>query len=149
MDVSHINSTVLRRLLSLSEKKENLLKQIASIEKEIGSISTGRSVSPAPKPAKAPSKGRKSRKRGKRGALKGKILSILSAAGDSGARVKDIATQIGVNPQNVHVWFSSTGKKLDDIVRVAAGHYKISAATPKAANVPKAKKKPAAAKSKK
>lgn len=149
MDVSHINSTVLRRLLSLSEKKENLLKQIASIEKEIGSISTGRSVSAAPKPAKAPSKGRKSRKRGKRGALKGKILSILSAAGDSGARVKDIATQIGVNPQNVHVWFSSTGKKLDDIVRVAAGHYKISAATPKAANAPKAKKKPAAAKSKK
>lgn len=134
MDVTQINTKVLRKLLELTEKKENLLSQIASIEADLLALSRGKIAAsatatlkvPAAKGSKAGRKG--SRKRGRRGALKEQILAILDAAGETGARVKDIATQLGVNPQNIHVWFSSTGKKLAEITRVDAGHYKIAPA---------------------
>lgn len=160
MDVTQINTKVLRKLLELTERKEQLLEQVARIESDLLSLSSGKAtisiaavkapVAKAVKPAKAAKAGRKSGgKRGRRGALKEQILSILNAAGEAGARVKDIASQLGANPQNIHVWFSSTGKKLGEITRVDAGHYKIAApkaktektATPAAPKKVKAKKK--------
>ncbi len=160
MDVSLINSNVLRKLLSLSEKKEVLLKQVAEIEKEIAGFTFGGSSAPAPKakPGRKPSavkvagvkapKARKARggKRGKRGALKEQILAVLGAAGDAGARVKDIADKLRINPQNIHVWFSSTGKKIATIKRVDAGHYKLASAKPAVEAKPAAAPQPAPAK---
>ncbi|MDX2080859.1 MAG: hypothetical protein SFU53_08755 [Terrimicrobiaceae bacterium] len=149
MDVTHITSSVLRKLLSLSERKEALLKQIQAIESEIASVTFGGAApakaSGSAKAAKAPKapagkapKGRGRGKRGKRGALKDQILSILHAAGDSGARVKDIADKLGINAQNIHVWFSSTGKKIPGIKRLDAGLYKITGGS-----APKAEAEPA------
>lgn len=144
MDVSHINTNVLRKLLSLTEQKEALQGKLASIDAEIAALTTGKAVakraagSPAAAP-KSPGRG----KRGRRGALKEQILSILAAAGDSGARVRDIADQLGINPQNIHVWFSSTGKKLAEIARVDAGHYRLQGVAAPAEAPAKSAKSPA------
>lgn len=159
MEVSHITVPVLRRLLTLSEKKESLLIEIGSIDKEIVSITSGKPAAAAPKaaapkaaapqtaapkaaaPQAAAPKGKPGRKpgktgkRGKRGALKEKILALLADAGEAGARVKDIAIKLGAKPQNIHVWFSSTGKKLANVKRVDAGHYKVVGAA-KAGSAP-------------
>ncbi len=158
MEVSHITVPVLRRLLTLSEKKESLLNEIGSIDKEIVSLTSGKPAAAAPKaaapqaaaPQVAAPKGKPGRppgktgKRGKRGALKEKILALLADAGEAGARVKDIAIKLGAKPQNIHVWFSSTGKKLANVKRVDAGHYKIvsagKAASAAAAPVVKARR---------
>lgn len=157
MQVSNITVSILRRLLTLSEKKESLLNEIGSIDKEIASLTSGKPVAAAapkavaaPKAAAAP-KGKPGRKpgktgkRGKRGALKEQILALLADAGEAGARVKDIALKLGAKPQNIHVWFSSTGKKLANIKRIDAGHYKAvsaakSAPAPAAAPVKKTRK---------
>ena len=162
MEVSHITVPVLRRLLTLSEKKESLLNEIGSIDKEIVSITSGKpAAAAAPKaaatkaaapqtaapkaaaPQAAAPKGKPGRKpgktgkRGKRGALKEKILALLADAGEAGARVKDIAIKLGAKPQNIHVWFSSTGKKLANVKRVDSGHYKVVGAA-KAGSAPAA-----------
>jgi predicted transcriptional regulator of viral defense system len=62
---------------------------------------------------------------GRRGALKARILAALRAAGEKGVAVKDLSAKLGVKNQNVHVWFSSTGKKLGTIQRVGAGRYRL------------------------
>lgn len=143
MDISHINSAVLRKLLSLSEKKEVLLAKVKEIEQELVAATLGHGSASAPKNkveakvGKAPRKTRRKRG-GRRGVLKDRILGILAAAGESGARVRDIAAQLKVAPQNIHVWFSSTGKKLGIVEKVEAGRYKTASAS-KAAGKPVAK----------
>ncbi len=76
----------------------------------------------APKAAKAP------KAKSVRGALKGQILEILTAAGPDGASVKDISAKIGVKNQNVHVWFATTGKKLPEISKVGEARYALKTA---------------------
>lgn len=84
----------------------------------------------APKAAKAPKapKAAKPASTGKRGALKGDIIKLLSAAGPEGISVKDISSTLGVKNQNVHVWFSTTGKKLPEISKVGEARYAYKAA---------------------
>jgi hypothetical protein len=41
-------------------------------------------------------------------------------------KVTDLSKKIGVKNANVHVWFSSTGKKLPEIKRVGKGHFKLA-----------------------
>lgn len=124
MDVTHINSAVLRKLLVLSEKKEDLLNRIKEIDREIAAATQGRLPVAAPKLGTTAKAYRGAR--GRRGALKERIIAILTAAGESGARVKDIASELKIAPQNIHVWFSSTGKKLGIFKKISAGHYKIA-----------------------
>jgi hypothetical protein len=80
---------------------------------------------PAKAPDKGPAKAAKPAKRGKRGALKAKILRQLKAAGPEGALVRDIAAKLKANPQNIHVWFSSTGRNVPGLVRIAEGRYRL------------------------
>jgi predicted transcriptional regulator of viral defense system len=49
----------------------------------------------------------------------------LRTAGDKGVAVKELSAKLGVKNQNVHVWFSSTGKKLGTIQRIGAGRYRL------------------------
>ena len=160
MDISLINSQSLLHLLSLTEKKDELLQILERIDAEIiRTLRSGVSVevveigsspaiaAPAQKPAaalKAPAtKTAKTKKAkgGKTGGLKEKILAILEAAGDQGLRVKDIAEKLAAKSANISVWFSTTGKKL--VTKVEPGRYAVkgagkSAAKP-AAVVPSAK----------
>ncbi|MGH8047306.1 MAG: hypothetical protein ACREKL_08665 [Chthoniobacterales bacterium] len=60
---------------------------------------------------------------GRRGALKSQILKLLADAGAEGASVKDISAKLGVKNQNVHVWFSTTGKKLPEVTKIGEARY--------------------------
>lgn len=74
-----------------------------------------------PKPAKV--KAPKAERKGRTGGLRDAVLSALRTAGAAGIGVQDIAKKIGAKPQNLHVWFSTTGRRSPEIVRVGPGRY--------------------------
>jgi hypothetical protein len=133
MDLSHITSQSLRRVLNLTERKDQLVALIAEIETEISRALSG-AVAPAAKaPDKKAAPARKARKRSssrkaKSGGLKEKILAVLASAGSGGLKVKDIAAKVGSPAPNVSVWFSTTGKKLTQ--KLEPGRYAIKGAKP-------------------
>ena len=123
MDISKINSSVLRQVLKLAEKRDALVASLAKIDAE---IARAYSLKPGAAKVKALKVGTvKSKGRGRRGALTAQILAALKAAGDKGVAVKELSKKLGVKNQNVHVWFSSTGKKLGNIVKISAGRYRL------------------------
>jgi uncharacterized protein YjcR len=140
MDLTHITSQSLRRVLNLTERKDELVKLVSELETEIAKSLTGakatfgkafskavsKPVSQPAKVAKKPAKAAKAAK-GKRGGLKDRVLALLAAAGDKGLRVKDIASKLGTSTGNVSVWFSTTGKSLT--TKLQPGRYAISAGT--------------------
>lgn len=152
MNIKHITSDSLRHLLSLTDKKEQLIKGIQEVENEIaktlkGAATTVVQVAEAVVPVKsAKKKGRRKTKSksGKRGGLKTRVLALLEAAGHQGLRVKEIAEKLGTTPGNISVWFSTTGKKLTS--KIEPGRYAVKGSvSPKSAKV----KKGAPAKAKK
>ena len=150
MDISLINSQSLLRLLSLTERKEEILQLLGKIDDEIRKTLQGGvsvevlEIASAPKPAapalkqvatpKAPAakpaKAKKARK-GKSGGLKERILALLEEAGSRGLRVKEISEKLNAKSGNISVWFSTTGKKL--ATKVQPGRYAIKGATKSAA----------------
>jgi len=146
MDIKHITSDSLRRLLSLTTKKEQLIKAVSDVENEIahalkGAATTAVEVAEAVTPFKAKKKSKGSNP----GSLKDRILALLEAAGDEGVRVKDIAEKLAAKPGNIAVWFSTTGKAITK--KVSPGRFakkgasKSSAAAKPAKKLRKAKKK--------
>lgn len=140
MNITNISSNALKNLIKLTQRKEGLLNEIQKIESQLASLITGKparttgkrrgrpaKAKKAGRPAKAAkaAKGRSPSKRAPRGQIKKKILTALKAAGDAGMKVTDLSKKIGVKNANVHVWFSSTGKKLPEIKRVGKGHFKL------------------------
>ncbi|MFA6177075.1 MAG: hypothetical protein WC765_10910, partial [Phycisphaerae bacterium] len=117
MDIKHITSQSLRRLLSLTEKKDKLIKGVEELETEISKTLKGVATSVVEVaevivPPKSAKKTRaKKTKAGKAGGLKDRILDLLDAAGEEGLRVKEIAEKLGSKAANISVWFSTTGKK--------------------------------------
>jgi hypothetical protein len=145
MNLTNINTESLKSLIKLSERKESLLAEIGKIESQLASLLTGkplrgtakgkrrgrpvkkagRPTKKAGRPAKAGKTVRKTAKRSARGGLKNKILSALKVAGDAGVKVAELSKKLGVKNTNVHVWFSTTGKKFPEIKKVGKGHFKI------------------------
>ena len=128
--------------VSIGSKPESLHSWFQFARKSIKAIrtaGTGRSrlvgalpvQAPAPadaaksttiaKPAKA---ARKSSGK-QRGHLSVAVQDALKAAGKDGIRVRDLAKTLGINPRNLFVWFSTTGKKFKAIKKVAPGHYRL------------------------
>jgi len=133
MDLSHITSQSLRRILNLTERKDQLVNLVAEIESEISNVLSGRFVSAPKKPVKKSVATRKAAKRStsrkaKSGTLKAKILSLLENAGTRGLKVKEIAEKLGVPAGNISVWFSTTGKKLTR--KLEPGRYAVKGAKP-------------------
>lgn len=132
MTLTNLNSTSLRSLIKLTERKEALVLEIEKIEAQLSSLILGKAATsvkrrgrPARKATPITKKSAKPIKRAKRGALKTKIYAALRAAGEEGMKVPDLSKKIGAKSQNVHVWFSSTGKKLPEIKRIGKGHFKL------------------------
>lgn len=134
MDLSHITSQSLRRVLTLTERKDELIKLVAELENEIARVLSGVAaplVAVAEKKTAAPvrnsGKSRVSRK-AKSGGLKEKILSALETAGAGGLKIKEVAEKVGVPAGNISVWFSTTGKKLTQ--KLEPGRYAVKGAKP-------------------
>ncbi len=140
MDLTQLTPAALSELIQLVDKKQALLAQIEKLDASMAAIATGKiAAAPAakapraaaaakPAPKAAPTPKAAAPVRAKRGALKDGILAALAAAGSEGVAVTDLAAQLGVEPANVHVWFSTTGKKLSEITKVSAGRYALGAA---------------------
>ncbi len=126
MDISKINSSVLLRL-DQAHGKARYPPQAAPGGRRRHRESLRRAESAAGRRGKSVGAASKGIRRGKRGALKEKILTALKAAGDKGVAVKELSAKLGVKNQNVHVWFSSTGKKLGTIQRIGEGRYRLKA----------------------
>ena len=135
MDITKINSSALRNLIKLTERKEALVHAIEKIDAELAGLFSGKVPRKAVKSGPRTGKKRassakkqpvdKSSSRAPRGTLKKKIFAALKKAGESGMKVTDLSKKIGVKNANVHVWFSSTGKKLPEIKRLGKGHFKL------------------------
>lgn len=129
MAISQLSTSVLKTILKLTEQRESLLGEITKIETQIEALYAGGTVSAkatrgrGAKTAKASG----SKSSGRRGALKEAILAALKASGDKGISVKELSEKLGVKAQNVHVWFSSTGRKLGTIQKLSAGRYRLKA----------------------
>lgn len=109
----------LNRIVELVKQKEALLAQVAKIDAELANFQPNDAATPArDEPGRQPPS-----KLAAKGALKAAIIALLQGAGASGLTVKDIAAQLKVKPGNVHVWFSSTGKKIVEINKVGPGKH--------------------------
>lgn len=135
MSPKHITSHSLRHLLTLTEKKEQLLKGIEEVEHEIAKALKGTATSAVrlaetvtPFKTAKKSKGKKTRQASKPGGLKERILALLHETGDQGLHVREIAEKLGSKAANISVWFSTTGKKLAR--KVEPGRYAVKTSTP-------------------
>ncbi len=126
MNFSKLNSTVLRQVLKLSERKEALLKELEEIENEIFSQLHGLDSSRSfiQKKAQPSKKGDDSKRLG-RGMMKQNILQALTEAGSAGLRVPELSKKINATSASIHVWFSNVGKKITEIEKIGAGHFRI------------------------
>lgn len=112
MDISKLKTADLRSMVSLLGKRESLEKELSQINSKIETILGGGSVSSRKTGGKRKATRTRKGKSGRRGALKESILAALKAAGPEGLGAKELSTSLNVPNQNIHVWFSSTGKKI-------------------------------------
>jgi uncharacterized protein YjcR len=127
MSLSNLSSAQLARLIRLIKQKESLQAKVESIDAEITALEGGTSVpkrrgrKPGRPPGSVAKVGRKPGRKSKR--LKEPLLKALAAAGASGIKVKDLATQLKVKPGNIFSWFYTTGKKIKGIKKVGEAKY--------------------------
>ena len=129
----NINTAVLRQILKLTERKEALIIELSKIEKEIEDSFKGKTpfLSSAQKSLPVSKKFQVKKTRNKqRGKLKDIILVALAEAGASGIKVTALAEQLGIKTANIHTWFSTIGKKISEIERIAPGRFRLREAQP-------------------
>ena len=135
MKVTDINTQTLTALLSLTKKKETLLAKVAQVEKEIAGLASGevlaatrilraKSIKKRRGVAKGPKK-----PRSPKGFMQEQIIKLLQAAGEVGAGVKELAEKVEKPVAQVHVWFSTTGKKLGQFQKLENGNWRILSGT--------------------
>ena len=126
----NIPSSVLRKLVRLTERKEALMAQIQEIDREMihvqnkfGIPSREGDQRAAVTVSRAP--GGSVRRRSKRGALKEKILRALRSAGKKGATVGDLSKKLKVPSANLYVWFNGTGRSVPGIRKIGVAKYRL------------------------
>lgn len=142
----NLSSASLRSLVSLTEKREKFLAELADIEAKISAALDGASIGSA-KPFRRGGRSvgntrsaKPTKRNGKRGKIKELILGALKEAGGKGISVRELSTKLGLKNQNVHVWFATTGRKLTE--KAGTGIYRLKESSAKS-QVPSAIEKPA------
>ena len=121
----------LKRAVVIREKVEALERELDRIiggetvgkgssraRKGLGRATSQRRVSKASKGGSAKAVVQR-RMPSRRGGLKERIIGALRAAGDKGAKVKDLAGKLGKSYGNISVWFHTTGKGVKEIKKIA------------------------------
>ena len=123
MSIGNLNAAGLRQLISLVEKRDALAAELEKVEKALSAALAGSGAAKLPILSRkiGPTAKTKSGKKGRRGALKEAILNALKEAGPAGLGAKDLSTKLGVKNQNIHVWFSTTGKTVKGLKKTKAG----------------------------
>lgn len=60
----------------------------------------------------------------KHGALKAAILKVLKKAGKRGRTIRELADDVGVLSANIHVWFSTTGKRIEGLEKIGEARWR-------------------------
>lgn len=123
MNILDTNSTTLRAIVSLCEKRDDLLIQVAKVEASLRAFDDFSQKSD-PIPDRSRQRPYREASGGRRGKVKDLIIAELQAAGKGGVSVKELAPQLGLKAQNLHVWFNTTGKKLG-AKRIGPGKYRL------------------------
>ena len=144
MPLNNITSAELRQLTSIIERKERVQKELRQIESKLSTYLSSESTIPSTrsprrmrKPRAVPASKRplevkapksnvqqaESEPGQRRGALKDLILATLQKADGAGIPIKELSRTLGVKAQNLHVWFSSTGRKVKGVTKVSAGRW--------------------------
>lgn len=121
MSIGNLNAAGLRQLISLVEKRDALAAELEKVEKALSSAVAGGVVPKLSVLSKKAGTASKTAKKGRRGALKEAILNALQEAGPAGLGAKDLSTKLGVKNQNIHVWFSTTGKTVKGLKKTKTG----------------------------
>jgi hypothetical protein len=126
----NIPSSVLRKLVRLTERKEALMAQIQEIDREMIRVQNKFGIPSREGDQRAPvtvsrAPGASVRRRSKRGALKEKILRALRSAGKKGATVGDLSKKLKVPSANLYVWFNGTGRSVPGIRKIGVAKYRL------------------------
>jgi hypothetical protein len=121
MSIGNLNAAGLRQLISLVEKRDALAAELEKVERALSSALAGGAVPKLSALTKKAGKTSTTGKKGRRGALKEAILNALKEAGAAGLGAKDLSTKLGVKNQNIHVWFSTTGKTVKGLKKTKTG----------------------------
>jgi len=142
MSLKNITSAELRQLISIVERKERVQEELREIESKLSThlspepatptVQIRRGKSRSVRVGKRPLEVKASKskvqqaeaKSGQRhGALRDSILAALQKADGAGIPIKELSRTLGVKAQNLHVWFSSTGRKVKGVTKVSAGRW--------------------------
>jgi hypothetical protein len=126
----NIPSSVLRKLVRLTERKETLMAQIQEIDREMIRVQNKFGIPSREGDQRAPvtvsrAPGGSVRRRSKRGALKAKILRALRSAGKKGATVGELSKKLKVPSANLYVWFNGTGRSVPGIRKIGVAKYRL------------------------
>src|ERR1700731_4522869 len=126
----NIPSSVLRKLVRLTERKEGLMAQIQEIDREMIRVQNKFGIPSREGDQRAPvtvsrAPGGSVRRRSKRGALKAKILRALRSAGKKGATVGELSKKLKVPSANLYVWFNGTGRSVPGIRKIGVAKYRL------------------------
>jgi len=128
---TNIPSATLRKLVTLSERKEALMVQIQEIDREMTRLARQVDQTPGALSHKgrvtfsAAPKKRLGGRRLKRGALKEKIVQALRAAGKKGVTIRELSDKLGVRSANLYVWFNGTGKNVRGLKKIGTAKYRL------------------------
>jgi hypothetical protein len=118
MNISSLTQSDIKQIEKLVTRKEALQAEIDRINAELTAVFGGQAGADA-----AQGKPGSDFTHQKRGALKDAIIELLKGAGKPGIAVKEIAARVNARPGNIHVWFTSTGKKVKEIKKIAPATY--------------------------
>jgi hypothetical protein len=121
MPLTDLTSAQLERAVELIKEKESIQVQLDRINRSLESLDCGEMRDETEKEGSV-----KVRGRGRRGALKKRVLAVLGSAGKDGMMVKDLAKTLGVKPARVSIWFYTTGKKTQGIRKVGKSRYALA-----------------------
>ena len=131
MKVTNIKTTTLKALLSLTKKKDKLIHQIETIEKQMEEIAahaepgkTSEDILAAGSKSLKGIKRSGRKRRSPHGFMTSEIKKMLENAGDQGVSVQSVVTSLDKPSSNVSVWFSNA-KKAGLVDNIRRGVYRL------------------------
>ncbi|MEY2558679.1 MAG: hypothetical protein QOE34_2104 [Verrucomicrobiota bacterium] len=125
--LTDISSATLRKMVTLSERKEALLSQIQELDRQMSALQQPAGEAES-QPSRAKSFERSGAKpRTARGALKARIVGALRTAGPGGLTIRELSKKLKVKPANLYVWFNGTGRKTKGVKKIGPAKYRFRA----------------------
>ena len=115
MSLADLSKSQLRLVMKLLQQRQALIVRLEKVDQLI--LRMGSGGTPLNQSIGV-------RRRSRRGGRKSAILKFLKVAGKKGLTIHQIAEKVGSNYSSVSVWFSTTGKKVDGIKKIAPATYR-------------------------